>query len=65
MASKFLQITNHHIREEVTGKGTNLGVKVGLEIPLSCFVYGEAKIIIWVQETGNTIAMAQFRDFRQ
>ena len=51
MASKFLQITNHHIREEVTGKGTNLDVKVGLEIPLSCFFNGEARIIIWVKKS--------------
>ena len=39
MASKFAQITNYQIREEVIGKGTKLGVEVGLEIPLSCFFF--------------------------
>ena len=43
MASKFLQITNHQIREEVTGKGTKLGVEVGLEIPISCFLLWRGK----------------------
>ena len=37
MASKFLQITNYHIRVEVTGKRVNHGVEVGLEIPLNYF----------------------------
>ena len=41
MASKFAQITNHQIREEVIGKGTKLRVEVGLEIPLSCFFFME------------------------
>ena len=34
LASKFLQIINHQIREELTRKGTKLGVEVGLEILL-------------------------------
>ena len=37
MAPKFLQITNYHIRLEVTGKRVNHGVEVGLEIPLNYF----------------------------
>ena len=34
LASKFLQIINDQIREELTRKGTKLGVEVGLEILL-------------------------------
>ena len=37
MASKFLQITNYHIRLEVTQKRVNYGVEVGLKIPLNYF----------------------------
>ena len=75
MASKFAQITNYQIREEVIGKGTKLGVEVGLEIPLSCFFFlwrsknyntGEKKlgrkVFCLIQETENRIAMAHFRD---
>ena len=32
VASKFLQLTNHHIRVEVTGKRVNRGVGLGLKI---------------------------------
>ena len=37
MAPKFLQITNYHIRLEVTGKRVNYGVEEGIEIPLNYF----------------------------
>ena len=37
MASKFLQLTNHHIRVEVTGKTVNHGVELGLKIPVKLF----------------------------
>ena len=37
MAPKFLQITNYHIRLEVTRKRVSYGVEVGLEIPLNYF----------------------------
>ena len=37
MAPKFLQITNYHIRLEVTQKRVSYGVEVGLEIPLNYF----------------------------
>ena len=32
VASKFLQLTNHHSRVEVTGKRVNRGVGLGFEI---------------------------------
>ena len=35
MASKFLQITNYHIRLELTQKRINYGVEVGIKIPLN------------------------------
>ena len=37
VASKFLQLTNHHIRAEVTGKRVSCGVGLGLEIPTKYF----------------------------
>ena len=37
MAFKFLQFTNNHICVEVTGKGVNRGVGLGLEILLNYF----------------------------
>ena len=37
VASKFLQLTNHHIRVEVTGKRVSCGVGLGLEIPANYF----------------------------
>ena len=39
IASKFLKITNYDIREEVTGKKVNHGIKVGLKIPLNYLNY--------------------------
>ena len=39
MASKFLQVTNHHIRVEVTGKRVNCGVGLGLEITANYFLW--------------------------
>ena len=39
VASKFLQLTNHHIRVEVTGKRVNHGVGLGLEIPANYFLW--------------------------
>ena len=43
--SKFLQFTNHHIRVEVTGKRVIGGVGLGLEISVSYFFYGDARVI--------------------
>ena len=37
MASKFLQLTNPHIRVEVTGKIISPGVELGLKIPVKLF----------------------------
>ena len=37
VAFKFLQLTNYHIRVEVTGKRVNRGVGLGLEIPANYF----------------------------
>ena len=37
VASKFLQLTNHHIHVEVTRKRVNRGVGLGLEIPANYF----------------------------
>ena len=37
VASKFLQLTNHHNRVEVTGKKVNRGVGLGPEIPANNF----------------------------
>ena len=39
VASKFLQLTNHHIRVEVTGKRVNRGVGLGLEIHAKYFLW--------------------------
>ena len=39
VASKFLQLTNHHIRVEVTGKRVNRSVGLGLEIPANYFLW--------------------------
>ena len=50
-ASKFLQLTNHHIRVEVTGKRLNRGVGLGLEIPCKLFFYGDARVITWVKNS--------------
>ena len=50
VASKFLQITNHHIRVEVTGKIVNRGVELGLKIPVN-FFYGDAIVITWVKNS--------------
>ena len=35
VASKFLQITNHYSRVEVTGKIVNRGVELGLKMPVN------------------------------
>ena len=43
MASKFLQITNHHIRAEVTEKRVNRGVELELKIPIKLFVLWKCK----------------------
>ena len=48
MASKFLKITNYHIRVEVSGKRVNHGVEVGLEIPLNYLNY-----ILWRYKSYN------------
>ena len=37
MASTFLQLTNPHIRVEVTGKIISPGVELGLKIPVKLF----------------------------
>ena len=37
VTSKFLQLTNHHIRVEVAGKRVNRGVGLGLEVPANYF----------------------------
>ena len=37
VASKFLQLTNHHIRVEVTGKRVSRGVRLRLEIQANNF----------------------------
>ena len=37
VASKFLQLTNHHICVEVTGKRVSRCVGLGLEIPANYF----------------------------
>ena len=37
MASKFLQLTNHHIRVQVTGRIVSHGLELGLKIPLKLF----------------------------
>ena len=37
VASKFLQLTSHHICVEVTGKRVSRGVGLGLEIPANYF----------------------------
>ena len=37
VASKFLQLKNHHIHVEVTGKKVNRGVGLGLEIVANYF----------------------------
>ena len=39
VASKFLLITNCHIRVEVTGKRVNRGVELGLKIPVNFFLW--------------------------
>ena len=39
VASKFFQITNHHIRVEVTGKRVNRRVELGLKIPVNYFLW--------------------------
>ena len=39
MASKFLQITNHYSRVEVTGKIVNRGVELGLKMPVNFFLW--------------------------
>ena len=39
VASKFLQLTNHQIRVEVTGKRVNRCVGLGLEIPANYFLW--------------------------
>ena len=49
MVSKFLQLTNHHARVEVTGKRVNCGVGLGLEIPVNCF-FGDIRLITWVKK---------------
>ena len=38
VASKFLQLTNHHICVEVTGKRISCDVGLGLEIPANYFL---------------------------
>ena len=50
VASKFLQITNHQICAEVTGKRVDRGVELGLKIPLN-FFYWDARIITWVKNS--------------
>ena len=37
MAFKFLQFTNNHMFVEVTGKGVNRGVGLGLQILVNYF----------------------------
>ena len=39
VASKFLLITNCHIRVEVIGKRVNRGVELGLKIPVNFFLW--------------------------
>ena len=53
MASKFLKITNYHIRVEVSGKRVNHGVEVGLEIPLNYlnYFYGDTRVITLVKNS--------------
>ena len=50
MVSKFLQLTNHHARVEVTGKRVNRGVGLGLEIPVNYF-FGDTGLITWVKNS--------------
>ena len=45
VASKFLQLTNHHIRVEVIGKRVSRGVGFGLEIPANYFFHRDARVI--------------------
>ena len=47
--SKFPQFTNHHDGVEVTGKRVNHGVGLGVEIPINCFFYGDARVTIWMK----------------
>ena len=47
--SKLLQFTNHHVRVGVTGKRVNRGFGLGLEILVNYFLYGDARIIIWMK----------------
>ena len=51
MASKFLQLTNHHIRVEVTGKTVSCGFGLGLEIPGKYFLNEDARVITWVESS--------------
>ena len=43
VASKFLQLKNHHIHVEATGKRVSRGIGLGLEIPENYFFYGDAR----------------------
>ena len=51
VASKFLQLTNHHIRVEVTGKRVNRGVWIGTRNTCKLFFYGDASVITWVNNS--------------
>ena len=49
MASKFLQLANHHNRVEVTEKRVSRGVGFGTQNTCKQFFYGDARVITWVK----------------
>ena len=50
VASKFLQFTNYHNHVEVTRKGVNRGIGIGLKIPAKYF-YADARVVAYVKNS--------------